>query len=86
MRQAGVIAAGALYALEHHIDRLAEDHANAQVLAAAIRKIDGLELRPDKVDTNLVIFQRASAAGHEPRTGRPGWPSAACWWGPLAGR
>jgi threonine aldolase len=56
MRQAGIIAAGALYALEHHIDRLAEDHANAQRLAEAIRNIDGLELRPPEVDTNLVIF------------------------------
>jgi threonine aldolase len=56
MRQGGVIAAGALYALEHHIDRLAEDHANAKRLAGAIREIDGLELRPPEVDTNLVIF------------------------------
>ncbi len=56
MRQVGVIAAAALYALEHHVDRLAEDHANAQRLAAAIREIDGLELRPPQVDTNLVIF------------------------------
>jgi threonine aldolase len=57
MRQAGIIAAGALYALEHHIDRLAEDHRHAQLLAAAIRKIDGLELRPATIDTNLVIFR-----------------------------
>jgi threonine aldolase len=56
MRQAGVIAAGALYALEHHIDRLAEDHANAQRLADAIRSIDELQLRPPVVDTNIVIF------------------------------
>jgi len=57
MRQAGVIAAGALYALENHIDRLAEDHVNAKRLAAAIREIDGLELRPPEVDTNLVIYR-----------------------------
>jgi threonine aldolase len=56
MRQAGVIAAGALFALEHHIDRLAEDHANAQRLAEIIRSIDELELRPPMVDTNIVIF------------------------------
>jgi threonine aldolase len=56
MRQGGVIAAGALYALEHHIDRLAEDHANAQRLADSIRSIDELELRPATVDTNIVIF------------------------------
>ncbi|MEX2139220.1 MAG: GntG family PLP-dependent aldolase [Pirellulales bacterium] len=56
MRQAGVIAAGALYALEHHVDRLAEDHANAQRLAEIIRSVDELELRPRVVDTNIVIF------------------------------
>jgi len=56
MRQAGIIAAGALYALEHHVERLAEDHAHAQRLAAGIRAIEGLELRPAQVDTNIVIF------------------------------
>ena len=38
MRQAGILAAGALYALEHHVERLAEDHANAQALAAAVAR------------------------------------------------
>lgn len=57
MRQAGVIAAGALYALEHHVDRLADDHANARLLADGIREIEGLELRPPTVDTNLVIYR-----------------------------
>jgi threonine aldolase len=57
MRQAGIIAAGALYALEHHIERLAEDHENAQILAGAIRAAPGLRLVPDAVDTNIVIFE-----------------------------
>lgn len=57
MRQAGIIAAGALYALENHIPRLADDHANARRLAEAIRQIDGLELRPPQVDTNLIIYR-----------------------------
>lgn len=57
MRQAGIIAAGALYALEHHIDRLAEDHAKAQRLAEAIRNTPGLELDPDLVETNMVFFR-----------------------------
>jgi threonine aldolase len=57
MRQAGIIAAGALYALEHHIERLADDHANAQILAEAVREIEGLKLEPDTVDTNIVIFR-----------------------------
>lgn len=57
MRQAGIIAAGALFALENNIERLAEDHANAQILAEGIRTIDGLTLQPDQVDTNIVIFR-----------------------------
>jgi threonine aldolase len=57
MRQAGIIAAAALYALEHHIDRLAEDHANAKALGAVVRETKGLELVGDNVDTNIVIFR-----------------------------
>jgi len=57
MRQAGIIAAGALYALEHNIDRLAEDHQNARLLAEAIRQSHGLALDPEFADTNIVFFQ-----------------------------
>jgi threonine aldolase len=57
MRQAGIIAAGALYALDHHIARLAEDHANARVLAEAIRATPGLRLDPEIIDTNILIFE-----------------------------
>jgi threonine aldolase len=63
MRQAGIIAAGALYALEHHINRLAEDHEKARVLAEAIRQTPGLTLDPDIVDTNIVIFKIAPTFG-----------------------
>jgi threonine aldolase len=56
MRQAGIIAAGALYALEHNVERLAEDHANARILAQAVRATHGLKLEPEAVDTNIVIF------------------------------
>jgi threonine aldolase len=56
MRQAGIIAAGALYALDHNIERLAEDHVNARLLAEAIRKSPGLALDPEYVDTNIVFF------------------------------
>lgn len=56
-RQAGLLAAAALYALDHHIDRLAEDHANAKLLAEAIRQTPGLELDPPEVETNIVIFR-----------------------------
>jgi threonine aldolase len=54
MRQAGIIAAAALYALEHHVDRLAEDHAGAQVLAEAVRNTEGFALESGPVETNLV--------------------------------
>ncbi len=63
MRQAGIIAAGALYALEHHVDRLAEDHAKAQVIAEAVRQTDGLKLSFETVDTNIVIFDVADYLG-----------------------
>jgi threonine aldolase len=57
MRQAGIIAAGALYALDHHVERLADDHEKARALAGAIRETPGLALDPDVVDTNIVIFR-----------------------------
>ena len=62
MRQAGILAAAALYALDHHIDRLREDHENARRLAEAIRSIDGLEL-VYPVDTNIVVFRVSERLG-----------------------
>jgi threonine aldolase len=52
MRQAGVIAAGALYALEHNRGRIADDHAAAQRLAGALRAVDGVTV--GRVDSNIV--------------------------------
>lgn len=63
MRQAGIIAAGALYALRHHIDRLADDHALASQLAETIRKVPGLALDPPP-ETNIVIFQLDKSLGN----------------------
>ena len=57
MRQAGIIAAGALYALRNHRERLADDHANAKALAAGLAAMDGIELDPATVETNIVIFR-----------------------------
>jgi threonine aldolase len=57
MRQAGIIAAGALHALEHHRDRLVEDHSNARRLAEGIVGLDGVELDATGVETNIVIFR-----------------------------
>lgn len=56
MRQAGILAAGALFALDHHVDRLDVDHANARRLADVISAFDGLELT-HPVETNIVIFR-----------------------------
>ncbi len=56
MRQAGIIAAGALYGLRHHRARLAEDHANAKALASGLAGVQGLEVDPAEVETNMVRF------------------------------
>jgi threonine aldolase len=61
MRQAGIVAAGALYALDHHVERLADDHANARRLAAGLAEIDGLTVDP--VETNMVFFAVDDAPG-----------------------
>ena len=53
LRQSGIVAAGCLYALDHHVDRLAEDHENARVLADGIADLPGVQLQPP--ETNIVI-------------------------------
>jgi len=63
MRQAGVLAAAALYALDHHVERLAEDHRNAQIIAQAIADTPGLRLVPPQVETNLIWFCVEREAG-----------------------
>jgi threonine aldolase len=55
-RQAGMMAAGALYAVQHHRDRLADDHETAIRLAAGLADISGVDIEPDLVDTNMVFF------------------------------
>ncbi len=62
MRQAGIIAAGALFALENNRDRLTQDHCNARTLADAICSIDGLHLQPEP-ETNIVIVRIDSKLG-----------------------
>ena len=57
MRQAGILAAGALHALEHHRARLAEDHANARSLAEGLSRLPGLELDPAAVQTNIIFMR-----------------------------
>jgi threonine aldolase len=57
MRQAGILAAAGIYALEHNVERLAEDHLNAQRLARGIADIDGLDIDVNAVETNILYFQ-----------------------------
>ena len=57
MRQTGILAAAGLYALDHHVERLADDHANARLLAEAC----GVD--PATVDTNIVVVEHSDAAG-----------------------
>jgi threonine aldolase len=63
MRQAGIVAAAGLYALDHHVERLAEDHENAQVLADGLGELPGIELDPSTVETNIVVFRVGDAEG-----------------------
>jgi threonine aldolase len=56
MRQAGILAAAALYALDHHIKRLRDDHQNASRLGKRIASVDGLELI-HPVETNIIVFK-----------------------------
>src|ERR1700733_7532688 len=54
-RQSGIVAAGCLYALDHHVDRLAEDHEHAQLLARGLAALSGARIDVDSVETNIVI-------------------------------
>ena len=63
MRQIGILAAGALYALKHQMDRLADDHANARLLARTVGQIQSLCLSDEVPDTNIVIFHVAKNWG-----------------------
>ena len=63
LRQSGMVAAACLYALDHHVDRLAEDHANAQLLARGLAALPGVRLDPAAVETNIVFFDVDDARG-----------------------
>lgn len=65
MRQSGVIAAAALYALRHNVERLAEDHANARRLADALAEMPHVAMDPAGCDSNLVFFTLEGVSGPE---------------------
>jgi len=56
MRQVGILAAAGLYALDHHLDRLVQDHEHAKLLASRLRASSRVRLVADPVETNIVIF------------------------------
>jgi threonine aldolase len=62
MRQSGILAAAGLYALDHNLDRLGEDHANARLIAERIAGLPGVQLDLTTVQSNIVIFHMAAGA------------------------
>jgi threonine aldolase len=65
LRQAGIVAAGCIYALEHHVERLQEDDDNAQLLAEGLSSIRGMNVE-GPIETNIVFFN-TTAAGIQPQ-------------------
>ncbi len=65
MRQVGILAAAGIYAIEHHIERLAEDHENANRLALGLKEIKGVSIDQEPVQTNIIIFD-GSGTGRTP--------------------
>jgi threonine aldolase len=63
MRQSGVIAAAGIYALENNVERLADDHERARRLAEGLAEIPGIDIDPERVETNIVIFEVPDAHG-----------------------
>jgi threonine aldolase len=66
MRQAGILAAAGIVALERMVDRLADDHANARTLAEGLAKLPGLSVDLGSVQTNIVIFRIGGLRGQDP--------------------
>ena len=56
MRQSGIVAAAGIYALDHHVHRLVEDHNNARLLAEMLTDIPEIDIKPEEVETNMVYF------------------------------
>ncbi len=61
MRQAGIIAAAGIYALEHHVGRMSDDHATARRFAERLATIPGVAVDPERVETNMVFFDVAAS-------------------------
>ncbi|HJL15326.1 MAG TPA: GntG family PLP-dependent aldolase [Sandaracinaceae bacterium LLY-WYZ-13_1] len=72
MRQVGVVCAGALHALEHHVERVVEDHGNARTLAEGLAALDGVSVDLEGVQTNIVNFDLDDAPSAARRAGERG--------------
>ncbi|MBA2380951.1 MAG: low specificity L-threonine aldolase, partial [Chloroflexi bacterium] len=66
MRQVGIFAAAAEHALDHHLDRLVDDHANARLLAGRLAASPAIDLDPAAVQTNIIVFRMADGAPDAP--------------------
>jgi threonine aldolase len=72
MRQTGYLAAAGLHALDHHVERLAEDHTNARALAEGLARVAGVTVVPDAIETNVVMFSVPDAQHFVARAARAG--------------
>jgi len=66
MRQVGILAAAGLYALEHNVDRLAEDHVRARKLAEVLAELPFVKIDPEKIETNILVFEVDTAVINSP--------------------
>jgi len=67
MRQVGIIAAAGIYALDHHLERLKEDHQNAKRLALGLKECQSVSIDPEQVETNIIIFSIADTGMTAPQ-------------------
>jgi len=74
MRQVGFLAAAGIYALDHHLERLEEDHRKAKKLAQGIAAIKNLAIRPEEVETNILYFDTALLSGRPRKLSPPAGP------------
>jgi threonine aldolase len=72
LRQSGVLTAACLHALDHHVERLADDHARARRLAQGLAAVEGIEIDPAAIETNIVFFDVADAPAYCARAAEAG--------------
>jgi threonine aldolase len=71
MRQVGILAAAGLHALDHHVDRLADDHARAARFAAAVGAVAPSVVGPERVETNIVMLDLSESPENQVRSKAP---------------